>query len=61
MREKIIQLDEQIKKEELTEKELRGYIDALQNDRTIERLLRENGFIFETIKTLKNITDSWIY
>ncbi len=45
MREKIIQLDEQIKKEELTEKELRGYIDALRNDpKTIERLLRENGF-----------------
>ncbi len=45
MREKIIQLDQEIQKEEAIERELRAAIEALRNDpKTVERLLRENGF-----------------
>lgn len=45
MREMIIRLDNEIKKEEMVEKELRAWIDALRNDpKTVERLLRESGF-----------------
>lgn len=45
MREMIVRLDNEIKKEEMMEKELRAWIDALRNDpKTVERLLRESGF-----------------
>jgi cell division protein FtsB len=45
MLEMIVRLDNEIKREEMQEKELRAWIDALRNDpKTVERLLRESGF-----------------
>ncbi|MGC8829453.1 MAG: FtsB family cell division protein [Verrucomicrobiia bacterium] len=45
LREKIIQLNQNIQNEESLAKELRNTIDALRNDpKTVERLLRENGY-----------------